>query len=115
MITKCANFGCREPFRYFRGGKLFIVDSRSNRPANDLDTIPPHQLEHFWLCERCSATMTLVVEAGHTPIVVSMVSQDASLLTSGLYPKPGGATPIVTAVVDCDHALPFSGTRTGGD
>jgi len=66
MITKCANELCGEPFLFFRGGKLFIVDVRSNPQPGNPSTADqaPQKLEHFWLCEHCAATMTLVVGQG---------------------------------------------------
>ncbi len=73
MITKCANQMCGQPFLFFRGGKLFIVDVRSNpQPVNPGTTEQaPQKLEHFWLCEHCAATMTLVVGQGRAPRVIT--------------------------------------------
>lgn len=69
MITKCANPLCDRPFRYFRGGKLFLFDVGSNTRSAGLDSTDGtvHKLEYFWLCEVCSATMTLVVGQDKTP------------------------------------------------
>ena len=72
MIAKCANQKCGQPFLFLRGGKLFLVDGRANpQPWNPgtSDQVP-RQLQHFWLCEDCAATMTLVVGQGSTPAVV---------------------------------------------
>ena len=73
MITKCANPVCSQPFLYFRGGKLFIVDVGSNPQSADPSTTDrgPRKLEHFWLCEHCAPTMTVVVGPGKAPIVIS--------------------------------------------
>ena len=72
MITKCANDLCGQPFLFFRGGKLFILDVRSNpQPGNPNSAEQaPQKLEHFWLCEHCAASMTLVVGQGSTPRVI---------------------------------------------
>ena len=74
MITKCANPLCSQPFRVFRGGKLFTVDVGSNTKLSDSSTTErvPRKLEHFWLCKHCASTMTLVVQPGKSPTVVSI-------------------------------------------
>ena len=81
MITECANPACRQPFQYFRNGKLFIVDSRSGQwTADTSDAQPPRfKLEHFWLCQSCSATMTLVIVAGIGPKVAPILSDELPL------------------------------------
>lgn len=73
MITKCANPECSQPFRVFRGGKLFIVEVGLNRQSANPNSTGRAQrkLEHFWLCKQCATTMTLVVEQGRTPAVMS--------------------------------------------
>jgi len=78
MITHCANQKCGEPFLFFRGGKLFIVDGRSNPSAGNLSDPhqAPHKLQHFWLCEHCAATMTLVVGQGRTARVIATTCED---------------------------------------
>jgi len=66
MISKCANPECSAPFRYLRDGKLFRVDldQLASLPTAHSDSEKWHRLEHFWLCGRCAATMTLVAEKG---------------------------------------------------
>jgi hypothetical protein len=73
MITKCANQSCGQPFRYFRGGRLFIVDVGLNAQSIDSSTTDraPLKLEHFWLCELCAETMTMVVGQDRTATVIS--------------------------------------------
>lgn len=83
MISKCANPECSAPFRYLRDGKLFRVDLDQLESAttleNDSDK-PWHRMEHFWLCGRCSATMTLVAEKGRgvTAVPLSLGLRKAS-------------------------------------
>lgn len=67
MLSKCANPDCSATFRYFGQGKLFEVDSRKRVPDEDgLDSFAakkaPRSVERFWLCSRCSETMTLAVD-----------------------------------------------------
>jgi len=78
MITKCANELCGEPFLFFRGGKLFIVDVRSGPQPGGPGTADQasQKLEHFWLCEHCAATMTVVVGQGSTPRVILVACED---------------------------------------
>jgi hypothetical protein len=83
VISKCANPACGEPFRYLREGKLFRVDldQLENRAAGKSDSEKVwHRLEHFWLCGRCAATMTLVAERGRgiSTVPLSQVLRKAS-------------------------------------
>ena len=96
MITKCANELCGEPFLFFRGGKLFIVDVASNPQPRDPGTADraPQKLEHFWLCEQCAATMTLVVGRGSTPRVILAACEDRQSTRERLPRQPHGAAPV---------------------
>jgi len=93
MITKCANQRCGQPFLFFRGGKLFIVDVRSKpQPGNpSTPDQAPQKLEHFWLCEQCAATMTLVVGQGKTPRVILTTCEDRQSTGKRLPRQPHGA------------------------
>lgn len=57
MLSKCANPECTVPFFYLRDGKLFRVE----RPDDDGGRLS-HNVEHFWLCRNCAATLTLHVD-----------------------------------------------------
>ena len=62
MIATCANPACNEPFRYFRSGKIFMLETID---ANDLDpgsrTDPSkRRIEYFWLCGACAPAMHLM-------------------------------------------------------
>jgi hypothetical protein len=74
MISKCANPECPAPFRYLRDGKVFRVDldQLESRRTAQSDSVKWHHLEHFWLCGRCAATMTLVAEKGRGVTVVPL-------------------------------------------
>jgi hypothetical protein len=59
MIATCANPACNVPFRYFRFGKIFMLE------ANDVDarsrTDPPkRRIEYFWLCGECAPALHLM-------------------------------------------------------
>lgn len=67
MVTKCANPSCSSPFRYFRGGRLFLLEPTVPGQCHELDFREgPHRGEFFWLCEQCALTMTITFDpAGH--------------------------------------------------
>ena len=66
MTTKCANPACAVPFRYLRGGRLFLVDrpsdarERDESPMTDGSRIS----EFFYLCEICCKTMQVILDKG---------------------------------------------------
>jgi hypothetical protein len=71
MVTKCANPSCTNLFRYLRGGKVFLIDTRppaleSNK--NFRETSPKR--EYFWLCERCSRNMSVALDQNGSPVTV---------------------------------------------
>ena len=62
MLTKCANPACDASFRYLRDGRVFKIERPASGTPNIADKKQPHLVEHFWLCERCAAQMTLGVD-----------------------------------------------------
>jgi len=66
MVSKCANPECEVPFRYFRLGKLFRLETQSGHDrrrqmgVEDGVKKPLRHIEFFWLCNECAARMTLV-------------------------------------------------------
>ena len=67
MVSNCANPSCETPFRYFRGGKLFVFEPRDRSSSQQLPRV-----EHFWLCECCAPSTTIVVDGGGHPRVESV-------------------------------------------
>jgi len=62
MVSKCVNPLCDTRFRYFRAGKLFLVDvSRhmANVLRRDSAQRRERNSEYFWLCGQCSSTMAI--------------------------------------------------------
>ena len=62
MVTKCANPLCDSPFRYFRGGKLFLVDASRHMASvlqEESTKKTKRKAEHFWLCDRCCSQMAI--------------------------------------------------------
>ncbi len=68
MVKKCVNESCAEPFKYFRGGRLFMVGG-------------PHATreggEWFWLCPRCAEMFTVQLDAEGHPVLVPKPSIEA--------------------------------------
>lgn len=70
MISKCANLACSNRFLYLYQGKLFRFEREAKEDAKPLLGFDPSVRRHsagvefFWLCETCSATMTLTYEKG---------------------------------------------------
>jgi hypothetical protein len=59
MIATCANPACNVPFRYFRSGKIFML--QANDVAPRLRAVPPTcGIEFFWLCGECAPIMNLM-------------------------------------------------------
>ena len=68
MVTKCANPECKARFLYFREGRLFVTQSHTTGNAGTID--PVIYPRFYWLCERCSAGMTLEFDnEGNSTIV----------------------------------------------
>jgi len=76
MLSKCANPACPTPFQYLRDGKVFQFEL-SNDVGLRLVTEkkPPRKVEHFWLCGRCAAKMTLAFERQRGMVVVPLKDQ----------------------------------------
>jgi len=60
MVSTCANHGCLAKFLYLHDGKLFSLESQ---PTSDSSVAGA--VEYFWLCRKCSTTMTLVFDPGN--------------------------------------------------
>jgi hypothetical protein len=54
MLSKCSNPSCSALFSHLQDGKLFSLES-----VPVLDHCAAKRVEHFWLCENCSLTMSL--------------------------------------------------------
>lgn len=54
MLAKCTNPSCSASFLHLDKGRLFRLE---NEPISG--SSKPKKTEYFWLCEHCSAGMTL--------------------------------------------------------
>jgi len=66
-VKKCANPACSSRFRYFHLGKLFVMERGGEE----------HQLEYYWLCEKCCSTLTIEHEPGKGITVKTAVVNQA--------------------------------------
>ena len=66
MISKCANPACSARFLYLHDGKLFRFEREAPNSEEVLVGFDPAVLkpsrggDFFWLCAKCSTTMTLI-------------------------------------------------------
>jgi hypothetical protein len=49
-------------FHYLHEGRIFKIETASVLSVGR--SSPNHRIEHFWLCERCVQTLSVVVENG---------------------------------------------------
>jgi hypothetical protein len=68
MLSKCANPGCSELFRYLGEGRLFQVE---RSVAAERGSKPVRKIEHYWLCGRCSREMRIGVLENEALLIFS--------------------------------------------
>jgi len=78
MLSKCANPGCNETFRYLHQGKIFRL---SPIPEIQVATrmLRPELYERFWLCTGCAKKITLVWRGTQVALVPVPVKAPALL------------------------------------
>jgi len=68
MLARCVNENCNRPLHSFSEGRLFQFEvvsislAASDENSAPFDEKPQRETVHFWLCGRCAATSTLVLE-----------------------------------------------------
>ena len=71
MLGHCTNEKCNRPLLSFAEGRLFqfevisISVTASHESAAPFDEKPHRETAHFWLCNDCASTFTLVLEPVH--------------------------------------------------
>lgn|GEM_PF-1175736 len=64
MLAKCANPACGAHFLYLHEGRIFNFPfSEDGTPGKALGRV-----EHFWLCSRCAASLTVVMDGGSAQV-----------------------------------------------
>lgn len=66
MLSKCANPGCSQLFRYLGEGRLFQVER--TLPDNGKSA---RKIEHYWLCGQCSQDMRVGVLENEALLIFS--------------------------------------------
>ena len=66
MLSKCANPKCSNTFRYFREGKLYLIESKAQPNKSRM-------LEYVWLCSSCCQDLTIHI--GHDQAVTVLRKQ----------------------------------------
>lgn len=52
MVNQCANPDCKRELHYLREGRIYLFALSTSTGTR--------QIEHFWLCGRCSRSMVLM-------------------------------------------------------
>jgi hypothetical protein len=68
MLSKCANPGCSQPFRYLGEGRLFQVERVLSPDSGGKAT---RKIEHYWLCDGCSRAMRIGVLENEALLIYS--------------------------------------------
>jgi hypothetical protein len=62
VLSKCANPACLARLHYLHEGRIFKLETST--VSSDRKGSPGRRIEHFWLCEDCAQTFTVVMENG---------------------------------------------------
>ena len=83
MFSKCANPKCSAPFHY-KEGKFF----RFHRSHTDGEPPPNiHSVQHFWLCDACSANHALEYQ-GERGVIIRLRSTPSPELKAIRFVTP---------------------------
>ena len=78
MLSRCANPQCSKPFLRLGQGRLFLVETGSNRdaptPRPSAMRLRPSRVERYWLCDQCAPLWTLV-QGRNQGITLAMLSR----------------------------------------
>ena len=73
MLAKCANPACGAHFRYLHEGRIF------NFPFSENGIPGVSRVEHFWLCGKCAACLTVVMNGGSVAVRFRRMSLSAGI------------------------------------
>jgi hypothetical protein len=85
MIARCVNPSCGAQLHSFAEGRLFqfevvsISVSATDESTSQFDEKPNSQTAQFWLCGRCAASMSLVLEPAHGLRIVPVTAEPSEL------------------------------------
>jgi hypothetical protein len=86
MVKNCANPLCSAPFRRLGRGKIFAFESRSRAVLRDAAAaIASEEIGslYYWLCENCSLTKTLRLEAEGSITIQELPEPTAVTIVDG--------------------------------
>jgi hypothetical protein len=92
MLAKCTNPSCSASFIHLAEGRLFRLETEP--PLSSSQT---KATEYFWLCEHCSAEMTL------------RLAQDGRVMATGLREALGDGPRVAFVSVNREKRLLFRG------
>ena len=78
MHTNCLNPSCGTSFRYLYEGRIFTAE-RTVTGADGQKT--DKAIDHYWLCDTCGKSMTVVIKNGiatAVPLFVDFITQAPS-------------------------------------
>ena len=83
-MHKRANPDCSSVFRRLNHGKLFLLEidhavesSHTPSPTNRRER-QARRVERYWLCDLCSAQVTLIFERGRGMVTIPLPSRNSS-------------------------------------
>jgi len=77
MLSKCANPSCSNTFHYFSEGKVFEIRWETSPGATHNQGKNRKHTEHYWLCSRCSSTLTIAMDSASNILVIPRPNEDA--------------------------------------
>jgi hypothetical protein len=78
MLTKCANSSCSNLFHYFGEGKVFEIRREGSSGAHHgIHAAKRERVEHYWLCSKCAATLTIAMDSAHNVLVIPRPGENA--------------------------------------
>ncbi len=119
MLNRCADPVCCAEFRYLHQGKLFEVEVQYTESlSSDGQSRPGNGKEHVercWLCDQCTAHITLRFDARRGVVMVSSLRGPDEALTTAILQSNGGAeagsTRVLVRRLDVDLDLTVSTRR----
>jgi len=91
VTEKCANLVCNTAFRYFRTGKIYLIDMTAFEWRLWSVKLGARK-EYFWLCGECSATMQVTINGTEAVVVECLDDQRGPIqpLAPGPTREPTG-------------------------
>ncbi|SRR5579884_147843 len=84
MVAHCVNPNCGAQLHSFAEGRLFqfeviSISVSASEVGGPFDEQPNSQSAQFWLCGRCAATMSLVLEPINGLKIIPLASESADV------------------------------------